>query len=92
MRAATFLDLGRRWLARPQMYDAAVSFLTAGLEVHPAEAQLHALFGDFLLRKGLRERAADSYRKAFGLDPKMGQGRTVDEFVNAKLSATQPAK
>lgn len=89
MRAATFLDIGRRWLARPQMYPAAVAFVSAGLEVHPAEAALHELLGDFLTRKGERERAAESYRKAFGLDPKLGKGATAEEYVAARLSATQ---
>jgi tetratricopeptide (TPR) repeat protein len=87
MRARTFLDLGGRWLKRAEMTDAGVEFVSAGTKLHPQDAARLELLADFLLRKGLTARATESYRKAFGLDPKLGRGATVDEYVARKLSS-----
>jgi tetratricopeptide (TPR) repeat protein len=87
MRAKTFTDLGGRWLNRPEMAQAGLEFLSAGAEIHPKESVLHEMLGDFLLRKGDKARAEESYRKAFALDANIGKGATVDEYVARKLSS-----
>jgi tetratricopeptide (TPR) repeat protein len=87
MRARTFLDISRGWVTRPQMAGAGLEFVGAAVEIYPNDAALRERLGDFLLLKGQREQAADSYRKAFALDPKIGKGATVEAYVAAKLSA-----
>lgn len=87
MKAGTFLDLGGRWVKRPEMHNAAFEFIGAGVELHPQHAALRELFADLLLKMGRRDEAADSYRKAFALDLKIGKGATVEEYVAAKMSA-----
>ena len=81
MAAATFLDLGRRWLRRPEMLGAANDFVIAGLDLHPKSAALHELFGDVALKRGQRELAIENYRKAYQLDPKVGKGASLDDYV-----------
>lgn len=81
MRARTFTDLAARWLNNPGRLDTAVEFLRAGVEIHPKEAALHGLLADFLFKKGRKEEALESYRKAFGLDPNFGKGVALEEYV-----------
>lgn len=85
MAAGTFLDLGRRWLRRPEMLGAANDFVSAGLELHPKSAALHELFGDVLLKRGQRELAIENYRKAYQLDPKIGKGASLDDYVATRI-------
>ena len=92
MRAATFLDLGARWLARPQFYDAAVEFVGAGVELHPKEAKLRELLGDFQARKGKPDEATASYRQAYHLDPSLAKGSSADEYVAGRLRAAAEQK
>ena len=87
MAAGTFLDLGRRWLRRPEMLGAANDFLIAGLDLHPKSAALHELFGDIVLKRGQRELAIENYRKAYQLDPKVAKGATVEDYVAARMKA-----
>lgn len=85
MRAETFVDLGRRWLPRPQMHDAAITLVRDGLELHPQVAALHELLGDLLVKKNEKDLAVNSYRRAFELDPKRGNGASLDEYIKARV-------
>ena len=87
MRAQTFLDLGGRWLARPPFYDAAVEFVGAGVQLHPKNAKLRELFGDFLARKGKPDEAAENFRAAYNIDPGLAKGLSADEYVAGRLKA-----
>ncbi|MBV9928961.1 MAG: class A beta-lactamase-related serine hydrolase [Acidobacteria bacterium] len=91
MAAKTFLDIGGRWLNRPQFYDAAAEFVGAGVQLHPKDAKLRELLGDFLARKGRTQEAAESYRQAYNLEPGLSKGAAVEEYVaqRLKLAAEQ---
>jgi Flp pilus assembly protein TadD len=92
MRAQTFLDLGGRWLGRPQFYDAAVEFVGAGVQLYPKDAKLRELLGDFLARKGRPAEAAENYRAAYNLDPTLAKGMPADEYVAGRLKAAAAQK
>jgi tetratricopeptide (TPR) repeat protein len=85
MAAGTFLDLGRRWLRPPEMHNAALELVGDGIELHPKNAALRELFGDLLIRKGQTEQAAGSFRMAYQLDPKLGKGASLEEYVAARV-------
>ncbi|HEX8204417.1 MAG TPA: hypothetical protein VF587_00010, partial [Solirubrobacteraceae bacterium] len=91
-RAGTFLELGGRWLGRPPFYDAAVEFVGAGVELHPKDARLRELLGDFLARKGRPDAAAENFRAAYDLDPAVGKGSAADEYVAGRLKAAAEQK
>ncbi len=91
-RARTFLDIGRGWLARPQMTDAGLEYIGAAVELHPKNAALREMFGDFLARKGRAEEAAGSYRQAYALDPALAGGASADEYVARRLKAAAEQK
>ena len=84
MGAGTFLDLGRRWLRRAEMFGAANDFITAGLELHPKNAALHELLGDLMLKRGQKDAAIENFRKAYQLDPKVAKGGSLEEYVAAR--------
>lgn len=90
MRPATFLGIARGWLPRPQMTDAGLEFVSAAVEVHARDAALRELLGDFLLKKGRRDEAAESFRRAYALDPALAKGAAVDDYVARKLGASPP--
>jgi CubicO group peptidase (beta-lactamase class C family) len=92
MRAGTFLNLGGRWLGRPQFYDAAVEFVGAGVQLHPKDAKLRELLGDFLARKGKPDSAAENYRAAYTIDPTLAKGSSADEYVAGRLKAAAEQK
>jgi CubicO group peptidase (beta-lactamase class C family) len=92
MRAGTFLDLGGRWLNRPQFYDAAVEFVGAGVALHPKDAKLREMLGDFLARKGRQELAAEHYRAAYNIDATLAKGLSADDYVAARLKAAEEKK
>jgi tetratricopeptide (TPR) repeat protein len=92
MRAGTFLDIGGRWLARPEFYDAAVEFVGAGVQLHPRDAKLRELFGDLLARKGRPGEAAESFRQAYTIDPALAEGASADEYVAGRLKAAAGQK
>lgn len=85
MAAGTFLDLGRRWLRRPEMHTAAIEFISAGIKLYPKSGALHELLGDLLLKKGQTDEAASKFRLAFQLDPKLGKGASVEEYVAGRM-------
>lgn len=89
IRPKTFLDIAGRWLQRPQMTDAGIGLLSAAVEVHDRHAQLREMLGDFLLKKGRRDEAAESFRRAFALDPAAAKGASLEEYVARKLGAAQ---
>jgi CubicO group peptidase (beta-lactamase class C family) len=92
MRARTFLDLGGRWLGRPQFYDAGVEFVGAGVQLHPKDAKLRELLGDFLARKGQTGAAAENYRAAYNIDPTLTKGSSADDYVAGRLKAAAEQK
>jgi hypothetical protein len=92
MRAATFLDIGGRWLTRPQLIDAGVEFVGAGAALHPRNAALRELLGDFHARKGRADAAAENYRQAYALDPALAKGMSADDYVAARLKAAAEPK
>jgi CubicO group peptidase (beta-lactamase class C family) len=85
MAAQTFLDLGRRWLRRPEMLGAALEFVSDGITLHPKNAALHELLGDLQVRKGQAEQAATNFRLAYQLDPKLAKGATLEDYVAARM-------
>jgi CubicO group peptidase (beta-lactamase class C family) len=92
MSARTFLDLGGRWLGRPQFYDAGVEFVGAGAQLHPKDARLRELLGDFLARQGKPDSAAENYRAAYNIDPTLAKGLSADEYVAGRLKAAAEPK
>ena len=89
MRPKTFLDIAGRWLQNPKMHDAGLEFISAAVGVHDKNAPLREMLGDFLLKKGRRDEAAESFRRAYALDPAAAKGATVGEYVARKLGAAQ---
>jgi len=87
MAARTFLDLGRRWLTRLEMHGVALEFVSNGIELHPQHAALNELLGDLLIRKGQPDQAATAFRKAYQLDPTLGKGATLEEYVAARMKS-----
>jgi len=85
MVVGTFLDLGRRWLRRPEMHGAALELVNAGVALHPKSGALFELLGDLQLRKGQTDQAIANFRKAYELDPKLGNGASVDDYVAARM-------
>ncbi len=92
MRAGTFLDIGGRWLLRPQLTDAGVEFVGAGAALHPRNAALREMLGDFHARKGRADVAAENYRQAYALDPALAKGLSADDYVAGKLKAAAEVK
>ena len=92
MRAGTFIDLGGRWLGRPQFYDAAVEFVGAGVALYPKDAKLREMLGDFLARQGKPDAAAENYRQAYALDPAVAKGLSADDYVAGRLKAAAEQK
>jgi CubicO group peptidase (beta-lactamase class C family) len=92
MRAATFLDIGGRWLARPQMTDAGLEYIGAAVALHPKDAKLREMLGDFLARKGKPDAAAESFRQAYNIDPGLAKGLSADEYVAQRLKAAAEQK
>jgi hypothetical protein len=92
MRARTFLDIGGRWLARPQLTDAGVELVGAGVALHPKDAALRELLGDFHARKGRPDSAAENYRAAYNIDPNLGKGLSAEEYVAGRIKAASEQK
>jgi CubicO group peptidase (beta-lactamase class C family) len=92
MRAQTFLDIGGRWLGRPQFTDAGVELLLAGVELHPRDVALRVMLGDYFVRKGRPDSAAENYHEAYKIDPNVAKGLPVDEWVRGKLKVDEPKK
>jgi CubicO group peptidase (beta-lactamase class C family) len=92
MRPGTFLDIGGRWLARPQMWDAGLEYVGAAAALYPKDAAVRELFGDFLARKGRTQEAAENYRQAYALDPARAKGLSADEYVAQRLKAAEQKK
>jgi predicted Zn-dependent protease len=67
------------------MHNAALELVGDGIELHPKNAALRELFGDLLIRKGQTEQAAGSFRMAYQLDPKLGKGASLEEYVAARV-------
>jgi Flp pilus assembly protein TadD len=74
------------------MTDAGLEFVGAAAAIHPKDAALRELLGDFLARKGRPDEAAESYRRAYSLDPALASGATADEYVARRLKAAAEQK
>ncbi|HEX7313937.1 MAG TPA: serine hydrolase [Pyrinomonadaceae bacterium] len=92
MRAKTFLDIGANWLKRPQMTDAGLEYIGAGVALHPKDAKLRELLGDFQARKGKLDEATANYRAAYNLDPALAKGLSADEYVAGRLKTAAEQK
>ena len=85
MAAGTFLDLGRRWLRRPEAQTAAIELVGAGIELHPKSGALHELYGDLLLRKGQPDQARANFLKAYELDSRLAKGASMEDYVASRM-------
>lgn len=85
MAAGTFLDLGRRWLRRPETQTAAIELVGAGIELHPKSGALHELYGDLLLRKGQPDQARANFLKAYELDSRLAKGASMEDYVAGRM-------
>jgi CubicO group peptidase (beta-lactamase class C family)/tetratricopeptide (TPR) repeat protein len=92
MAARTFLDIGGRWLKRPEMTNAGVEFLSAAAELHTKNAAVYEMLGDFHARAGRKAEAEADYRKAFELDPTIAKGATLDAYLASKTAPTPAPK
>jgi CubicO group peptidase (beta-lactamase class C family) len=92
MAAHTFLDIGGRWLKRPEMTNAGVEFLSAAAELHTKNAAVYEMLGDFHARAGRKAEAEADYRKAFSLDPSIAKGLTLDAYLASKSAPTPAPK
>jgi tetratricopeptide (TPR) repeat protein len=92
MSVKTFLDIGGRWLTRPQLVDAGIEYVGAGVALHPKDAALRQMLGDFLARKGRADAAAEHYRAAYNLDSGLGKGLPAEEYVSGRLKAAAEQK
>ena len=92
MRPKTFLDIGASWLKRPQMTDAGLEYIGAAVALHPRDAALRQMLGDFHARKGQADKAAENYRAAYTIDQGLAQGLSADEYVAQRLKAAAEQK
>ncbi len=92
MRAQTFLDIGGRWLGRPQMTDAGLEYIGAAVALHSKDAKLRELLGDFLVLKGKLDSAAENYQAAYNIDPTLAKGLPVHEWIRGKLKTDEQKK
>jgi Flp pilus assembly protein TadD len=68
------------------MVDEAMLLLRTAIELYPKDANLHDSLGEFLLRKGDKVKALESYQKALELDPNFFNAAVAREVVK-KLTA-----
>ncbi|HET7286691.1 MAG TPA: tetratricopeptide repeat protein, partial [Pyrinomonadaceae bacterium] len=68
------------------MVDEAMALLRTAIALYPKEANLHDSMGEFLLRKGDKLKALESYQKALELDPNFFNAAVAREVVK-KLTA-----
>jgi CubicO group peptidase (beta-lactamase class C family) len=68
------------------MVDEAMLLLRTAIELYPKDANLHDSMGEFLLRKGDKVKALESYQKALELDPNFFNAAVAREVVK-KLTA-----
>lgn len=92
MRPKTFLDIGASWLKHPQMTDAGIEYIGAGVALHTKDAKLREMLGDFLVRKGQTDAAAESYRAAYNIEPGLAKGLSADDYVAQRLKAAAEQK
>jgi CubicO group peptidase (beta-lactamase class C family) len=86
MRARTFSEIGAGWLKRPDRTNAGVELLSAAVELHPKDAALREMLGDFRALAGRKDEAAADYRKAFELDPNIAKGLTLEAYLASRVA------
>jgi CubicO group peptidase (beta-lactamase class C family)/tetratricopeptide (TPR) repeat protein len=72
-------------LAGVGMVDEGMAVLRVGIEMYPKEANLYDSLGEFLLRKGEKAKALESYKKALEVNPEFPNAANAREIVK-KLS------
>jgi CubicO group peptidase (beta-lactamase class C family)/tetratricopeptide (TPR) repeat protein len=72
-------------LAGTGMVDDAIAILQVAIQMYPKEANLYDSTGEFLLRKGDKARALESYKKALEINPNYPNAAAAKEIVT-KLS------
>ena len=72
-------------LAGAGMLEEGMSTLRVAIEMYPKEANLYDSMGEFLLRKGEKAKALESYKKALEVNPDFPNATNAREIVK-KLS------
>ncbi len=73
-------------LAGVGMLEEAMAILRVAIEMYPKEANLYDSLGEFLLRKGEKAKALESYKKALEVNPNFPNASNAREIVK-KLSS-----
>ena len=63
------------------MVDEAMAILQTAIEMYPQEANLYDSLGEFQLKKGEKEKALASYRKALETNPDFGNAAAAKVIV-----------
>lgn len=82
-------------LAGVGMVDDALAVLNAAIELYPKEANLYDSQGEFLLKKGDKAKALESYKKALDANPNFGNAagaREILKRLSAELGASESTK
>ncbi len=82
-------------LAGVGMADDAMTILKAAIELYPKEANLYDSQGEFLLKKGDKAKALESYKKALDTNPNFGNAvgaREIIKKLSAELGASESNK
>ena len=72
-------------IANAGMVDEAISLLRTAIDLYPKEANLYDSVGEFLLRKGDKVKALESYQKALEINPNFANAAAARNVVR-KLS------
>ncbi|HET6892469.1 MAG TPA: tetratricopeptide repeat protein, partial [Pyrinomonadaceae bacterium] len=72
-------------LAGAGMLEEGMAILRVAIEMYPKEANLYDSMGEFLLRKGDKAKALESYKKALEVNPNFPNATNAREIVK-KLS------
>ncbi len=78
-------------LAGVGMVDEAMAILQTAIEMYPQEANLYDSLGEFQLKRGEKEKALASYRKALETNPDFGNAAAAKVIVQ-KLTEELAAK
>ncbi|MBC7911361.1 MAG: serine hydrolase [Pyrinomonadaceae bacterium] len=71
--------------------DKAMDVARLAIELHPKEAVLYDSLGNFHLRKGEKQQAAEQFRKAVEVDPKFEHAQTMLKRISDEAAGKKPA-
>ena len=77
------------------MVDDALAVLATAIELYPKEANLYDSHGEFLMKKGEKAKALESYKKALEVNPDFGNAAGAREIVKklkVELGAAETSK